>query len=181
VTNLLNEYAELLERCDSSFIAKVERDCGYQFLLLKRVVHIENFRYVCVRMYIHLHIYIHTHVHLCVCMSETAAINSCSSCALSTSTTWGIYIYIYIYTSTHVYLCMCMSETAATSFYICLYINMHIYLRTCTQKSYRNLHIYGRAFLHTRVDLSATKFLGERDPTVYWVYSPLSPKTRTFE
>jgi len=45
MTSLLNEYAELLETCDGSFIAKVERDCGYQFLLLKRVVQIDNFRY----------------------------------------------------------------------------------------------------------------------------------------
>jgi hypothetical protein len=39
-----HSYAQLLEKCDASFISKVERDCGYQLLLLKRVVHIDNFR-----------------------------------------------------------------------------------------------------------------------------------------
>ena len=44
--NLMNAYAELLEGCDGAFIGKVERECGYQLLLLKRVVHVDNFRYV---------------------------------------------------------------------------------------------------------------------------------------
>jgi hypothetical protein len=42
---LMTNYAELLENSDASFIAKVERDCGYQMLLLKRVVHVDYFRY----------------------------------------------------------------------------------------------------------------------------------------
>jgi len=42
---LMQSYAELLENCDASFIGKVERDCGYQMLLLKRVVHVDYFRY----------------------------------------------------------------------------------------------------------------------------------------
>lgn len=44
-TKLMNDYTELLENCHASFIGKVERDCGYQLLLLKRVVHVDFFRY----------------------------------------------------------------------------------------------------------------------------------------
>ena len=44
-SRLMNEYASLLDTCDAAFIGKVERDCGYQLLLLKRVVHVDHFRF----------------------------------------------------------------------------------------------------------------------------------------
>lgn len=42
---LFNEYSTLLETVPSSLVPRIERDLGYQFLLFKRTIHIDSFRY----------------------------------------------------------------------------------------------------------------------------------------
>mmetsp|Transcript_39817 Transcript_39817/g.93584 ORF Transcript_39817/g.93584 Transcript_39817/m.93584 type:complete len:227 (+) Transcript_39817:41-721(+) len=43
---VFTEYSTLLEGASPLFAQKLERELGYQFLLIKRVVHIESFRFL---------------------------------------------------------------------------------------------------------------------------------------
>mmetsp|Transcript_27942 Transcript_27942/g.73732 ORF Transcript_27942/g.73732 Transcript_27942/m.73732 type:complete len:189 (-) Transcript_27942:183-749(-) len=45
ITKLFTEYAELLEKTSDKYVDRVEKEVGYQFLLFKRVLHIDFFRY----------------------------------------------------------------------------------------------------------------------------------------
>ncbi|EKX45818.1 hypothetical protein GUITHDRAFT_152574 [Guillardia theta CCMP2712] len=45
IKSAFESYSDLLEKCDATIAAKVERECGYEMLLLKRVCHIDGFRY----------------------------------------------------------------------------------------------------------------------------------------
>mmetsp|Transcript_30760 Transcript_30760/g.69353 ORF Transcript_30760/g.69353 Transcript_30760/m.69353 type:complete len:221 (-) Transcript_30760:899-1561(-) len=43
--SLFESYSDLLEKFDSTIASKIERECGYELLLMKRVCHIDAFRY----------------------------------------------------------------------------------------------------------------------------------------
>mmetsp|Transcript_22549 Transcript_22549/g.56379 ORF Transcript_22549/g.56379 Transcript_22549/m.56379 type:complete len:239 (-) Transcript_22549:248-964(-) len=45
VTHIFDTYADMLDECDPAYVQRLENELGYQLLLLKRVIHIPNFRY----------------------------------------------------------------------------------------------------------------------------------------
>mmetsp|Transcript_41403 Transcript_41403/g.80904 ORF Transcript_41403/g.80904 Transcript_41403/m.80904 type:complete len:240 (-) Transcript_41403:38-757(-) len=44
VDSLFNEYADMLDYCNPAYVQRLENELGYELLLLKRVMHIDNFR-----------------------------------------------------------------------------------------------------------------------------------------